>query len=89
MMTVPNLLITRVDEFIKAQLVEYWPNRVKDYETGKLHVVIVVVTTQSQHDYFQDLKLAASIHDPACVLIVGFDNARLFLQPYQVDLEKR
>lgn len=79
---------TNVKTIIYDQLTRFWPTRVEDFKQGKIEVTIKVVISSSDDEYFNNLKLKTGKTDPECVLIVGFNQAILFLQQYIVDMKK-
>ena len=75
-------------QFTIDQVTKYYPGRLDDLRYGRLEVDIRVVLSQVDANIYADLKKASSIDDPACVLIMGYNRAVLYLQPYLVDLNR-
>lgn len=75
-----------VEQLIVEQLTEYWPTRLEDYRAGKIEVKVHVVVNAADDSYYKYVKQSSGKTDPACVLIVGFEEAILFLAPYLVDI---
>lgn len=78
---------TNLIKLITQQLKDFYPNRVKDYESGDLQVNIYYLVDESDYEYFNVMRQQASITEPACVLIMGFNIARLFVGPVIMDIE--
>lgn len=74
-----------IEQLVIDQLVTYWPTRLEDYKAGKIEVKVHVVINSVDDGYYTHLKQSVGKTDPACVLIVGFEQATLFLAPYLVD----
>jgi hypothetical protein len=81
----PDINLGNVEHIIEKQIKKYWPKRLADYLEGRLEVKINIVENSYDEQWFNDVKQKASITDPACVLIVGFDQAILFLHEHMVD----
>lgn len=81
----PNINLGNVEHIIEKQIKKYWPKRLADYIEGRLEVKINIVEDSYDEEWFDRLKQTASITDPACVLIVGFNEAVLFLHEHMVD----
>lgn len=77
--------IGNINTLIIDQLTSYWPTRLEDYKAGKIEVKVHVVVNSVDDTYYKYVKQSVGKTDPACVLIVGFEQATLFLAPYLVD----
>lgn len=69
-----------VHSLILDQLQKFWPNRVKDYETEVLQVEVRAMRTASDKDTLDRLKAMASIDDPDCTMVIGYDQAVMYVK---------
>jgi len=76
----PLILIQPIEQLIEQQISTYYPNRLADYLSGSLMIHITLIQNKADTAFFLRKKEESSITDKNCVIIVGFNEARLFLR---------
>lgn len=74
-----------VTAFARTQIEEFWPTRLDDWDNGRIQLKVKVASVSHVIEEFDQRKKETSITDPACCLIMGFDEAVLYLTPLLMD----
>lgn len=74
-----------IEAVVVDQITRYYPRRLGDYKAGLISVKIHIIQGNGDDEWYDYLKKQTSITDPACTLIMGFNEATLFLQRFMVD----